>query len=299
VGEREAGARGLSAGAGARRPPWSAFRDALTEAGFRPTRTRGQNFLVDPNVHAAIVRDAAVQEGERVLEVGTGCGFLSVHLAEAGVELLTVEIDPRLAEIAGRFLSPYPNVRVLVADALAGKHRLDPALEASLRDFTPYHLVANLPYSIAAPLVAVLARSSFAPRSFTVLVQKEVALRLSARPGDGSWGALSARLAARYEGELGRDVGAQLFWPRPRVESAVVHLRRRDDVPGEGLLEALERVIEVAFRHPRRQLPGALEGLYGSKAEALRVLEGLEIDSRNRPGDLSRGDLLRLAGTLC
>ena len=298
MGEREAGARGLSAGAGARRPPWSAFRDALTEAGFRPTRTRGQNFLVDPNVHAAIVRDAAVQEGERVLEVGTGCGFLSVHLAEAGVELLTVEIDPRLAEIAGRFLSPYPNVRVLVCDALAGKHLLDPVLEASLRDFTPYHLVANLPYSIAAPLVALLARSSYAPESLTVLVQKEVALRLSACPGDGSWGALSARLAVRYETELGRDVGAQLFWPRPRVESAVVHLRRRAEIPEAGVLEALERVIEAVFRHPRRQLPGALEGLFGSKAAALQVLQGLEINSRNRPGDLSRGDLLRLAATL-
>ncbi len=291
-------AGGLAAGSGARRPPWTLFRKALGEAGFRPTKTRGQNFLIDPNVHAAIVRDAGIGKDDRVLEVGAGCGFLSCHIAEACGELLTVEIDSRLAEIAQRFLAPYDNVRVLVADALAKKHALHPDLAEALQRFSPYHLVANLPYNIAAPLVAVLARSSYAPESITVLVQREVAERLSAQPGDGAWGAISARLALRYRSRLGRDVGPQLFWPRPRVESAVVHLARRDDVPAEDGLEDLERLIETAFRHPRRQLPGALEEFFGSKAEVGRVLSDLEIDPQIRPGELTRTDLIRLASSL-
>jgi len=288
----------LAARPGGVRPAWSVFKDALTRVGFRPTRTRGQNFLIDPNVHAAIVRDAGVGPGDHVLEVGAGCGFLSCSLANAGVELLTVEIDPRLAEIAREFLAPYPNVRFLVGDALAGKHRIAAPLRKELEAFGEYHLVANLPYSIAAPLVASLARSSFPPESVSVLVQAEVADRLSARPGDRSWGALSARMALRYESARGRDVGSQLFWPRPRVESAMVHLRRRQDPPSPGLLEALERLIEGLFRHKRRQLTGALEGVVGSRAEAVRILEKLELDAQMRPAELSMADLERMASSL-
>lgn len=285
----------LAAGVGGRRPAWSVFRDALERAGFRPTKTRGQNFLIDPNVHAAIVRDAEVQAGDRVLEVGAGCGFLSCHLAEAGVELLSVEIDPRLAAICQRFLAPYPKVQMWIGDALAGKHALAPGLLWLLEAFQPFHLVANLPYSISAPLVSVLSRLPEPPLSMSVLVQREVAHRLTAQPGERSFGALAARLALRYETRLGREVGPRLFWPRPRVDSAMAHLKRRSESIEPERLERIERVIEGVFRHPRRQLPGALEGVFGSKARAQEVLEGLKIESQKRPMELTLEELTQLA----
>ncbi|HPF14844.1 MAG TPA: rRNA adenine N-6-methyltransferase family protein, partial [Planctomycetota bacterium] len=137
------------------RPPWKQFKEALQAQGFRPSRRFGQNFLLDENTARAIVADAGVVAGDRVLEIGTGCGFLTVHLAHAGVALLTVEIDPRLADVAESFLEPYANVRLVRGDALAGKHRLHPEVEA-WSEGGPWHLVANLPYAISGPLLALV-----------------------------------------------------------------------------------------------------------------------------------------------
>ena len=143
---------------GSRRPPWSEFRAALEAVGFRPSKARGQNFLLDTNCARSIALDSGVGAGDFVLEVGPGCGFLSVHLAELGAELLAVEIDPRLAAIARRFLEPYPGVRLLEGDVLDGKHRLSPAVLEALPAIEPWHVVANLPYAITGPLLVTLSR---------------------------------------------------------------------------------------------------------------------------------------------
>ena len=278
------------------RPPWSAFRAALDAEGFRPTKGRGQNFLLDPNVARAIAGDARVGVGDRVLEVGPGCGFLSVHLAELGVDLLAVEVDPRLARVAARFLADRGNVRLLVADVLAGKHRLAPVVSAALWRDGPWHLVSNLPYAIAGPLLAVLARVENPPRTMTVLVQREVAERLAARPGQRAWGALSAKLALAYRARLGRAVGAQLFWPRPRVRSAVVRLEAR---PGRALdaetLAAYDRLVEGLFQRRRKTLRTALAGVVGSRERAEGALAEAGIEPGLRPGSLDPEGLLDLA----
>jgi len=287
----------LASPGGGRRPPWSEFRAALETAHFRPTKGLGQNFLVDPNAAKAIAAEAELGPGARVLEIGAGCGFLTVHLAELGVELVAVEIDERLLAIARRFLAGESRVRFVLADVLAGKHALAPAVAEHLPAREAWHLVSNLPYSISAPVLAVLARLANPPRSMTVLVQEEVAERVAAEPGGEAWGALTARLALLYRARLLRRVGAQLFWPRPRVGSRVVRL---DLQPLEGLraqdLSGYDALVDGLFQHRRKQLLPVLAGhLGGDRERAAGVLEGLGLDPRLRPEALAPAALLALA----
>ncbi|MCB9907998.1 MAG: ribosomal RNA small subunit methyltransferase A [Planctomycetes bacterium] len=251
------------------RPPWKQFKEALQAQGFRPSRRFGQNFLLDENTARAIVADAGVVAGDRVLEIGTGCGFLTVHLAHAGVALLTVEIDPRLADVAESFLEPYANVRLVRGDALAGKHRLHPEVEA-WSEGGPWHLVANLPYAISGPLLALVGGLETPPTSITVLVQKEMAHRLVAQSGTTDYGPLTAGLSWVYQGGILRDVGGASFWPRPKVESSVVRLQRRTTFPPaaeRGL--ALGRIRTLFTR--RRQTLVRVMGDLGADREALRA----------------------------
>lgn len=281
---------------GGRRPPWSVFRAELDARGFRPTKTLGQNFLVDPNAVRAIAADAGLERGARVLEVGAGCGFLSLQLAELGVELLAAEIDARLLDVARRLLAPYPNVRWWLGDALDGKHALAPALAAELPRGDPWHLVSNLPYSIAAPLLAVLARLTNPPGSMTVLIQEEVARRVLARPGDPEWGALSAHLGLTYAARAGRTVGAQLFWPRPRVASRVVHLAFQ---PLDGLAPGesadFDALVDALFQQRRKQLRTILAGVLQDRSRAEDLVLGAGLVPEARPESLAPADLLVLA----
>ena len=203
------------------RPAWAEFKLALDAAGFHPSRRLGQNFLLDDNMARAIASDAAIERDRFVLEVGPGCGFLSVHLAHAGARLLAVEIDPRLAPIARRFLELYPGAEVIEADVLGSKSRLAPEVLERLPQAGEWTVAANLPYSISGPFLAALARLEHPPTLVACLVQKEVAERLASSPGSKTWGPLSAVFGETFETRLKRSVPPQLFWPRPKVDSAV------------------------------------------------------------------------------
>lgn len=280
------------------RAPWAVFRAELEALGFRPTKTLGQNFLVDPNAARSLADDAGLARSDLVLEIGAGCGFLTAFLAERVESVLAVEIDPRLMVIARRALASYPNVRLLQADALASKHELAPEVRALLPLERPWRLVANLPYSISAPLLVVLARLPSPPRGMSVLVQEEVALRVAAQPGEEAYGPLSARLALTYRAELGRRVGAQLFWPRPRVASRVVALERRvgPTPTGEELLR-FDRLVGLAFQQRRKQVGTSLGEVLGGRREAEAWLGGAGVDPCARVEELSATQLLALART--
>ncbi|MEZ6018672.1 MAG: rRNA adenine dimethyltransferase family protein [Planctomycetota bacterium] len=207
--------------------------------GFRPSRRFGQNFLLDENTARAIVHDAGVGPEDRVLEVGTGCGFLTIHLAHQVGTLLTVEIDLRLADVAQPFLDPYPSVTLLRGDILASKQRLNPEVEA-FAAAGPWHLVANLPYAVSGPVLALCAALPNPPESITVLVQKEMAQRLVARPGSRDYGPLSIGLGWVYSGRILRDVGGSPSgrarrWFRPwRLERTAQPPGVRTAQPGDG-----------------------------------------------------------------
>lgn len=287
----------LTGGSDGARAPWSVFRRELDALGFRPTKTLGQNFLIDPAAARSLADDAGLGPGDFVLEVGAGCGFLSLHLAERAGTLLAVEIDARLFEVARRVLGAHPRVRLLHADALASKHRLSPLVERELPS-GPWQLVANLPYSISAPLMVVLARLPNPPRAMSVLVQDEVAERVAARPGEEAWGPLGARLALTYEAELGRKVGAQLFWPRPRVASRVVALRRRvGPEPAADELGPFDALVSQAFQQRRKQLAASLAGVLEGRGAVEAWLEAAGIRPSDRVEELSPVRLLALSRT--
>lgn len=275
------------------RPSWQHFQELLKQAGFRPSRRLGQNFLLDENMLQAIARDARIARGETVLEVGPGLGFLTRHLLDCGARLVCVEIDERVLSIAQSWIA---GPLWLHCDVLAGKHTLAPAVAAALPEDSAWQLVSNLPYSVAAPLLAVLADLAHPPRGMTVLVQREVAERIAARPGSSDWGLLSIALQTDYEVELVRHVPAQLFWPRPEVESSVVRLVRKARPLAPGARKQLLALSARLFQRRRQTLGRVLGELWG-REPALARLAALGWQPSRRAEELDLGELLLLSGS--
>jgi 16S rRNA (adenine1518-N6/adenine1519-N6)-dimethyltransferase len=230
----------------------------------------GQNFLADPNLLDAIVRDARLAADDVVLEVGAGEGVLSERLAAAAAHLHTVEIDRGLAP-ALEPVAALPNVDLHWGDAI----KLD---LAGLRP-QPTAMVANLPYSVATPLILRTIEQLPSLRRWTVMVQREIADRLRAAPGSRTYGGPSAIAQLACEVELVRAVDPAVFKPRPRVESAILRLRRT----GPGADRETRELIRAAFAHRRKSLARSLEHARpGSLAPARRALAelGLPEDAR-------------------
>jgi 16S rRNA (adenine1518-N6/adenine1519-N6)-dimethyltransferase len=276
---------------------WAELRARLEAEGFHPARALGQNFLRDVSMARAIARDSEVGEGDFVLEVGPGCCMLSLRLLELGVRLCAVEIDARLARVARELLAAPQRgtAEVLEGDVLAGKHALSPAVVERLPRSGPWHVVANLPYSAGTPFLVLVARLPNPPASATVLLQRELVERLAAEPGGKAWGPVGARVRLAYEVRAGRRLGPELFWPRPKVESSVAHLRLRADRPDAAAVAGFDRLVDGLFQARRKALGGRLGELWGDRELALACLAGLGIDPRARVETLSVEHLLALA----
>ncbi|MCK6448891.1 MAG: 16S rRNA (adenine(1518)-N(6)/adenine(1519)-N(6))-dimethyltransferase RsmA [Planctomycetes bacterium] len=290
-------------GAPSARPEWARIERELVAAGFRASRRFGQNFLRDPHAVASVIAAAELTPGVRVLEVGPGYGVLSFELAAAGAELVAFEIDPRLAEVAERVLAPFPRARVVRGDALDGKHALAPQLLDVLREWPSWMLVANLPYSIASPLLAEVARLATPPSRIVATVQLEVAERLLAEPGGGDFGPLSVRVQLAYGGTLVRRVAPGAFSPRPDVASAIVRLDLRTERPALDDWEPLDRLVDTLFQQRRKAVLGVLRHAFGAArvppeergpaAERLLAAHGVAGDLR--PERLAPKTLLALS----
>lgn len=279
-------------------PPWAQLRARLEAMGFRPSRALGQNFLLDPNLARAIARDARVGPGDRVLEVGPGCGALSRELVALGVRLLAVEIDKRLAELAREAVAGAAQAEVLRSDVLAGKHALAAAVLERLPTEEPWHVVANLPYSAGTPFLVVASRLPAPPQSMTVLLQRELVDRLAAEPGGRAWGPVGARLRLLYRVTVLRQVGPELFWPRPRVDSAVARLELRGERPAPDEVRAFDRLVDHLFQARRKTLAARLGPRVGGREAAEALLGELGLDPRARPEQLDPEALLALARRL-
>jgi 16S rRNA (adenine1518-N6/adenine1519-N6)-dimethyltransferase len=230
----------------------------------------GQNFLADPNLLDAIVRDAELAPADVVLEVGAGEGVLTERLAAAAAHLHTVEIDRGLESALER-IAALPNVELRWGDAM----KLD---LAGLRP-EPTAMVANLPYSVATPLILRTIEELPSLRHWTMMVQREIADRLRAAPGSRTYGSPSAVAQLACEVELVRAVDPAVFKPRPRVDSAILRLRRT----GPGADAETRELIRAAFAHRRKSLARSLEHARpGSLAPARAALAelGLPEDAR-------------------
>jgi len=234
----------------------------LAARGIRPRHRFGQNFLIDPNVLDAILRDAAITPGETILEIGPGPGVLTDRLLEAGARVVAVEIDTDLHALLEELLGDDPGLTLLRRDVLASKHRIaDEVLHAvdTTRNGAAWRVVANLPYQVAAPVIGDLIGLPEPPTEILATVQFEVADRMASAPGRSEYGPLSVSVALAASVELLRPLPPDVFWPKPKVRSAVVRVRtdvaRRDAL---GDWRALESFVRLAFRHRRKALRGGL-----------------------------------------
>jgi len=263
------------------------IRRLLDENGLRPSRARGQNFVADPNTVRRIARLAGVGSGDRVIEIGAGLGSLTLALAETGATVTAVEVDRGLVPVLRSLVEP-AGVTVVEADAL----RLD--WDALLGD-GPWVLVANLPYNVATPLVADLLDRVPAIRRMLVMVQREVAERLAAAPGDEAYGAVSVKVAYWATASVAGLVPASVFVPVPNVESALVRIERRDApaVGPEVEPEALFALVGTGFGQRRKMLRRSLSGLVTAEAFAAAA-----VNPEARPEELDVAAWGRLAAAV-
>ncbi|HEX9343895.1 MAG TPA: 16S rRNA (adenine(1518)-N(6)/adenine(1519)-N(6))-dimethyltransferase RsmA [Actinomycetota bacterium] len=257
-------------------------RELLATHGLRPVKAFGQNYLADPNTARKVVRLAAIEPGEPVLEVGPGLGSLTLALREAGARVVAVEADARLLPALAEALGPDPEVQVQVGDAL----RVDLGAVAP----EARKLVANLPYNIAATLVLRVLAEFPQYERLTVMVQREVGERLAAAPGSGAYGAVSAKVAARAAARVLAPVSRRVFIPEPHVDSVLVGLERRRHPALAGLDDrVVTRVIDAAFAQRRKTLRNTLRGLGLDPpgVEALGQAAGIDLGLRAERLDLA------------
>jgi 16S rRNA (adenine1518-N6/adenine1519-N6)-dimethyltransferase len=236
----------------------------LAANGLRPNRALGQNFVVDANTVRRIARLARIAPGDQVLEIGAGLGSLTLALAERGASVTAVEVDRGILAVLKEVVEP-GGVRVLEGDAL----HLD--WGAILGFGGPWVLVANLPYNVATPLVVTLLEQAPAIARMLVMVQLEAGERLAARAGDEAYGAVSVKVAYWASARIVGRVPSTVFYPQPRVESALVEVVRRP-APAVGADEVdyarLVEVVRAGFGQRRKMLRRSLAGVVAAEAFA-------------------------------
>ena len=231
--------------------------------GFHPNKVLGQNFLVDKNALDAIVDAAGLGDAARVLEIGPGLGVLTEGLLRRGATVTAVEKDPVLADRLAEALGTPANLTVLKGDALD-------FIKDGTCDGYPY-LVSNLPYQAGTRiLLELVQRVGLAPETMVVLVQTEVAERLSAGPGSKTRGLAGVWAQLDYDVKTVRKVAASCFWPRPEIGSSVVRLVRhhRNDTLSPEVRTLFHRLTKQAFEHRRKQLGSVFKGVIESTARA-------------------------------
>ena len=260
------------------------IRELAAALDLKPSKSLGQNFVIDSNVCAKIVRTAAVGPTDIALEIGPGLGSLTLALLESAASVVAVEIDPRLAgqlqiTVANHCEHP-ENLTVLNQDALT--------IEAL--PVNPTVLVANLPYNVSVPVLLHLLEKFESLRTGVVMVQAEVADRLAAKPGTKDYGIPSVKAAWWAEVKGAGSVSRSVFWPAPNVDSKLVSFTRRQTPGDEELRRKVFTIIDAAFAQRRKMLRSALSSLYGSSSAAEEILNRAKIDPT------LRGEALEIAG---
>jgi 16S rRNA (adenine1518-N6/adenine1519-N6)-dimethyltransferase len=248
------------------------IRELAAALDLKPSKSLGQNFVIDSNVCTKIVRTAAVGPSDVALEIGPGLGSLTLALLESAESVIAVEIDPRLAQqlpltVADLFEHP-EKLTVINKDALA--------IHTLPKD--PTVLVANLPYNVSVPVLLHLLEVFPTLRTGVVMVQAEVADRLAAKPGTKDYGIPSVKAAWWADVKGAGSVSRSVFWPAPNVDSKLVGFTRRPAPGDEELRKKVFTIIDAAFAQRRKMLRSALSTLYGSSSAAEEILIRAKID---------------------
>ncbi|MFV0560118.1 MAG: 16S rRNA (adenine(1518)-N(6)/adenine(1519)-N(6))-dimethyltransferase RsmA [Enterococcus sp.] len=279
----------------------SRTKEILQKYGFSFKKSLGQNFLTDPNILRKIVETAEIDAQTNAIEVGPGIGALTEHLAQNAHQVLAFEIDDRLIPVLADTLSPYPNVTVVNQDVLAAD--LIQTTQDVFTEELPIKVVANLPYYITTPIMMHFLESELKVAEMVVMMQKEVADRISAKPGTKAYGSLSIAVQYYIEASLAFIVPKTVFVPQPNVDSAILKLTRRDKPAVEVTDEkAFFGLTKAAFLLRRKTLWNNLIHVYGkdeaTKAWLTASLEAASIDSKRRGETLSLEEFAALSNAM-
>lgn len=274
------------------------------EIGLRPDARRGQNFLVDVNLQKLLVRAAGLEPEDVVLEIGTGTGALTAQVAQEVAAVVSVEIDPHLHELARELLFGLDNVTLLHQDALRNKNAFDPQVVEAVQGALAggpgrrFKLVANLPYSVATPVISNLLAWEEPPVTMTVTIQRELADRLVAEPSTKDYGSLSVWVQSQALAQIVRIMPPSVFWPRPKVHSAIVQVILDSAARARiADLHYFHHFARALFLHRRKLLrtgmAGTLKG-HLTKGGLDEILVGLGHGPQVRAEQLSVEQILAL-----
>ena len=243
---------------------------------IKMSKKLGQNFLIKRGIVDEIVHAAELTPGEPVLEVGPGIGTLTQGLAQSGADVTAIELDRRLLEVLDTTLASYDNVRIVHGDVL----KLD---VPTIMHHKPFKVVANLPYYITTPIIMSLLESKLPIERLVVMVQKEVALRMVAKPGTKDYGALSVAVQYYTEPDIVLDVPPKSFLPAPAVTSSVIRCVLRDKPPVDVIDEKLFfRVVKAGFAQRRKTFSNTMKTTGLSKDRIEELLAKANIDGQRR-----------------
>lgn len=260
--------------------------------GFNPRRDLGQNFLIDINLVEFAVRAAELSKDDIVLEVGPGTGGMTTFMAEQAGKVICVEIDRNMFALATKATEDCDNVTLLNRDILKNKNTISPEVtellhtELAARPNSQLKLVANLPYNVATPVISNLVASDLPWQKMVCTIQLELGERMIAEPGTSNYGALSVWLQSQCSVKIIRRLGPKVFWPRPKVDSAIVSLWRHDG-RGDRILDKpfFLDFLRRLFHHRRKLLRRVLVGMYSkqltkSQIDELLAAEGHDLETR-------------------
>jgi len=284
------------------RQTFSYLRQLFRERGIHPKNKLGQNFLIDLNLLDLIVRTSELDRQDVVLEVGCGTGSLTARLCDAAGSVISVEVDPDFVTLVREATAARTNLTLLHADILKNKNELNPGMVTAIRSSIGQparrlKLVSNLPYVVATPVIANLLLTDLPFERFVVTVQWEIAERLTAPPGTKGYGALAVLVQNLAEVQIVRRLPPTVFWPKPKVESAIVLIRpdaeRRDRV---GDAYRFRVFLRDLYAHRRKNLRAALVAFAGKEQRTFvdRRLAELGFQAEIRAEDLTLEEHRRL-----
>ena len=290
----------------ARRQTLTHLKQLFESKGYGPRKHLGQNFLIDLNIVEFIVEQAQLEPDDVVLEVGAGTGGMTEMLSLEAGSVVSVEVDPRMCEMAADAIAGRDNVTLLNCDALKNKNNFHPQVLETVQaklDEAPgrtLKLISNLPYVIATPVVSNLVATDLPWSLIVVTIQWELAERIRARPGRADYGALSVWLQSQCRVKVLKKLPPSVFWPRPNVESAIVRLRP-DPAARQRIVnrEFLHGFIRRLFQHRRKFMRSVLVGMYRkqlSKSETDQILAQFDFRAEARAEELDVDTLVALSG---
>lgn len=284
----------------------SAIRDISERHGFRRADSLGQNFLVDRNIIEKIIDAAELTQETLVIEVGPGMGALTQMAAEKAGKVIAIEIDRHLIPVLNEVLGPIENVEIINRDIL--KTDINELIVAERKNFSDSGrelkrvvILGNLPYYITTPIIMGILEKEVDMDTMVIMMQKEVADRIVATPGGKTYGALSIACQFFCETNYVTTVPRTVFQPQPKVDSAVLRLDRRKELPweiGAGGRELFFKVVRAGFNMRRKTLLNALSAMGIDKTDLKNILKSVEIDPSRRAETLSIQEFARISNKI-